>query len=120
MLKPSLIRGIVGASTFCFIQSLSSAVSAQSQTALLPLQPRTVKVDPQFTRLDTAERNINTKIEVERNTPIEPIGIDFDSLPIVGEFLDREGNFDMGFDLPVDISVADVMGETGVVLGIRF
>lgn len=125
MMKTLARRLIVGAFTLCSIQVLFTAGAAIAQPlpqshsdsdALFPLEMRSFAIESEALTLDMAGDRINTQFAKERAIAQETAGLDIEELPIIGELLDEEGNFDWGMDLPFSVEIGDVMGETGLVL----
>ena len=129
MLKQFVYRMIAGVSTFCLVHAASTVVYAQENDAqvssaesnqlvdfLLPLDARTIEIESQPEGLDTVAHRINVGFAIAHTPPTEPAY----SLPIIGDLIDAEGNFDWGIDLPVSFNFGNVEGETGLVLSTDF
>ena len=130
MLK-TLVRPLtVGASTFLIFQLVGSAHTAIAQTpsplnpSLWPLEARTFELQSNTPELDAVSNAINHQMADESSAEAESKSLNLEDLPIIGDFVDdfvdEEGNFDWGVDLPMDVSVGDVVGETGVILSTDF
>ena len=133
MLKQFVYRMIAGVSTFCLVHAASTVVYAQENDAqvssaesnqlvdfLLPLDARTIEIESQPEESATVAHRINVGFAIARTSPTEPAGLALDSLPIIGDLIDAEGNFDWGIDLPVSFNLGNVEGETGLVLSTDF
>ncbi|MGB3291625.1 MAG: hypothetical protein WBB01_01390 [Phormidesmis sp.] len=131
MLNKSIYRMVAGAFTFCLVHSVSTRVCAQEAAAqtetlpelsvefLLPLEARTVEIESRIDSLEAIAHTINTDFAIAQS-PTEPAGLALDSLPIIGELIDAEGNFDWGIDLPIAFNVGSVMGDAGLILSADF
>lgn len=53
-------------------------------------------------------------------TTDESADLNLAEIPIIGDLLDAEGNFDWGMDLPISVNLGDVMGDYGLVLSADF
>ncbi len=108
----------------CIALATSSAAQAQmipSQSLTrLPLNTTSITDGHDDAQLEAIALNINTQIASERAQLEVPEGMSLDQVPVVGDLLDEEGNFDWGVELPVSFGVADVMGSYGVVLSTDF
>ena len=69
--------------------------------------------------LDQVSDTLNDQIESDQQANTKD-SLPLDSLPIIGELMDESGNFDIGIDLPFDVSINDVMGETGLIFSTDF
>ncbi len=135
MLKTSVGSLIAGASTLCVLQLLGAGpVWAQtlvptvlepelSVTSLLPLEPETVAVGE--VEIDVAVHrriadNINARFVDDQTSAAESADLTLSEIPIIGEFLDEDGNFDWGMDLPLSVNLGDVMGDYGLIVGADF
>ena len=117
---------MVGASTFCAVQGLFTAGTAIAQPPtqrhnrnsdhLFPLETRSFVIESQALALDAVGDRINTQVSDERSAASETTGLDINELPIIGDLVDEDGNFDWGMDLPVSVEIGTVMGETGLVI----
>ena len=104
------------------IRAVLSAKARQHRNAkadLLPLTSRHMAVTRERVGLIQVSNTLNERIEQSRHAGREG-GIQLDSIPIVGDLLDDAGNLDIGINLPFDVSIDDVMGETGLVLSTDF
>ncbi|MEL6814071.1 MAG: hypothetical protein AAFP03_04560 [Cyanobacteria bacterium J06598_3] len=121
-------RLIVGASTFCFIPLLATAAQAQANpshamsdsaaiAAWQPLEARTFVIEEDVS-LDHVSDSINSRLSGEETVATKSVGIDIESLPLVSEFLDEDGNFDLG--LPFSVDISDLMGESYFMVGTDF
>jgi len=86
---------------------------------LLPLSARTIESPGVNVGLDQVSAALNLQIERDLQTDTET-GLKLNSLPIIGELVDEAGNLDMGIRLPFDMTIGDVMGETGLVFSADF
>ncbi|MEM6449006.1 MAG: hypothetical protein AAF703_01695 [Cyanobacteria bacterium P01_D01_bin.105] len=86
---------------------------------LLPLTARKVEVSGGAVILDQISDEFNAQMESQWQADTTE-GFPLESLPVIGELLDESGNLDMGINLPVDMRIGDVMGETGLVLSADF
>lgn len=135
MLKTSVCSLIAGASTFCAIQLLGAGpVWAQtpvstvlepdlSVTSLLPLEAGTVAVGEVGVDAIAHQRiadSINAQFAGDQTSAAESTDLTLSEIPIIGEFLDEEGNFDWGMDLPISVNLGDVMGDYGLIVGADF
>ena len=138
MIKTLIRRLIIGASTLCAFQVFVVAGSALAQTALtdgqatsqasshqtradlLPLETMSFEVESEAMEMEDVSDRINTQFSDEHTEPDEPEGFNVKSLPIIGELVDEEGNFDWGVELPFSVDIGDVEGSTGVVLSTDF
>ncbi|MGC1310354.1 MAG: hypothetical protein WA885_24250 [Phormidesmis sp.] len=125
MLKTFVHHLIFGMSAFCCTQTLAAVHSptAQAQArptaSLLPLQPRTFEIEEGIS-FEAVSEGINTDMADSQFLKTSQPGLALDSLPLIGDLLDEEGNFDWGMNLPMTVNLGDVMGETGLVLGTDF
>ncbi|MGB7085971.1 MAG: hypothetical protein WBD47_10485 [Phormidesmis sp.] len=131
MLKAFMRCLIVGASTLCVAQVFDATAQAQvasppadmpanqSTSALFPLESRTFEIE-ETVNFDTVSESINNRTGRDSSAERKADELDMRSVPIIGELLDDEGNFDWGVDLPVSFNVGNVMGQTGLVLGADF
>lgn len=121
-------RLIAGASILCLVPTLSAdsvwaqepnpPVSGPLEALLLPLEPGKmavgeVEVDA-IARQSVADR-INAGFADDQTTG-ESADLDLAEIPIIGDLIDAEGNFDWGMDLPISVNLGDVMGDYGLVL----
>ena len=137
LLKASVCRLLSRVSIVCggVIALSAGAVQAQSlpedmvsepspsegtSLVLLPLEPVTMTVTHDAGRLDAVAQDMNTQMVAARSQPEEPTGFSLEQLPIVGDLVDEEGNFDWGMDLPVSVNVGDVLGSYGVTVDMDF
>lgn len=122
MIKTFFNRLIVGASTFCAVPILfpTGAAFAQPQpkAVLFPLESRSFELEQDAIALDAVSDRINTHFSDNDPSAEESSGLDLNELPIIGSFVDESGNFDM--DLPVSVSIDDLVGETVLVIGTDF
>ena len=102
-------------STLCFMLLLSNSTPAYAQT---PKPLKSVASPPN--ELTAIAHSINAQAAADRTAASEPDSLALTSLPIVGDFINEDGSFDMGMDLPFAFNIGDVMGETGVVLSVTF
>ena len=86
---------------------------------LLPLSARAMDAPRQSVGLDQVSDTLNDQIESDQQANTKD-SLPLDSLPIIGELMDESGNFDIGIDLPFDVSINDVMGETGLIFSTDF
>ena len=94
------------------------AQSTQTRQDLLPLTSQTLSVPNQSAELAQISEMLNAQMVRDRQPDENHLQID--SLPIIGDLVDEAGNLDMGINLPFDMSISDVMGETGLVLRTDF
>ncbi|MEM9088835.1 MAG: hypothetical protein AAGC93_08840 [Cyanobacteria bacterium P01_F01_bin.53] len=137
MIKTLTRRLLIGASTLCPFSALFVAGSAFAQTApaaspahkqashqtgddLLPLDAASFEVESDAREMEDVSDRINTQFSDDQAMPDEPEGLNVKSLPIIGELVDEEGNFDWGVELPFSVDIGDVEGSTGVVLSTDF
>ncbi len=50
----------------------------------------------------------------------ESANLNLADIPIIGDLLDAEGNFDWGMDLPISVNLGNVMGDYGLVFSADF
>lgn len=93
--------------------------NAARTSDLLPLTARRIESPSESIALDQVSESLNVQIENSRDTDTNQ-GFQLGSLPIIGDLLDEAGNLDMGIDLPFDMTIGDVMGETGLVFSTDF
>lgn len=116
-------RLIVGASTLCFIPLFSTAAYAQSSpasdaiAAWQPLEARTFVIEEGIS-LDHVSASINSHLSGEETVATKSVGIEIESLPVISDLLDEEGNFDLG--LPFNVDMGDLMGESFIMVGTDF
>lgn len=121
-------RLIVGASTLCFIPLLATATQAQSVpshtisnsdaiAAWQPLEARSFVIE-EGVSFDHVSASINSRLAGEGAPATKAVGIEIESLPLISELLDEEGNFDLG--LPFNVDMGDLMGESSIMVGTDF
>lgn len=133
MLTMPVCRLIAGASILCLMPMLSAdSVWAQSEpnpsvpgsleALLLPLEPGTMSIGE--VEIDAIARqsvadHINAGFADDQTTD-ESADLDLADIPIIGDLVDAEGNFDWGMDLPISVNLGDLMGDYGLVLSADF
>lgn len=106
--------------------ALATASAAYAQTTpsqsltLLPLNTASVVDEPYDVQLEAIALNINEQIANAHTQQDAPKGMSLDKVPVIGDLLDEEGNFDWGIELPFSVGVTDVMGSYGVVVSTDF
>ncbi|MGB3671141.1 MAG: hypothetical protein WA783_10940 [Phormidesmis sp.] len=106
--------------------ALATASAAYAQTtpsqslALLPLNTASVVDGHYDVQLEAIALNINEQIANAHAQQDAPKGMSLDQVPVIGDLLDEEGNFDWGIELPFSVGVTDVMGSYGVVVSTDF
>lgn len=133
MLKKFVCRAVAGVSTFCLVYSVSAAafaqvsapqvktsVPGQPMNALMFLEARTIEVESPFNELDDVAQSMNAGFAIAQSPQTQPEGFTLDSLPLIGDLLNAEGNIDLGMELPVSLNVGSVLGETGLILSTDF
>lgn len=125
--KPRLGLGV---SLLCALGLLMGAAPAQAQLAedtgltqsttdkLMPLTARQMGLPSEPVGLEQVSDTFNAQMESDRQDKAE--GLQLDTLPIIGDLVDESGHLNMGVDLPFEMSISDVMGETGLVLSTDF
>lgn len=86
---------------------------------LLPLSTEQMSIPDSRIELAQVSDTLNARMRRDR-TSESAEGFRLDSLPIVGDLLDESGNLNMGINLPFDINIDSVMGETGLVFSTDF
>ena len=98
-------------------------ISAPAQSAtheLLPLTTRQLDIPGEPLGLEQVSKTVNAQIDSNRHSEQMAERLQLETLPLIGELLDESGNLDIGVDLPFDMSISNVMGETGLVLSTDF
>ena len=133
MLRTFVRSLIAGASTLCLMQMLSAeTVWAQSaptlptpsplEASLLPLEPGTIavgEIDIDAIAHQRVADSINAGFTDDQTTD-KSADLNLAEIPIIGDLLDAEGNFDWGMNLPISVSLGDVMGDYGLVVSTDF
>jgi hypothetical protein len=124
---------MVGVSTLCFVtlsailpEKILAVEPAQSMALLLPLEARSLSIEPHKVALDRFADTFNAQMNADRAIAANPMGTFLESLPLLSNFVDETGNLnlaadiDMDLDLPISVDVGSVMGATGLVLSTDF
>ncbi|MGI8934553.1 MAG: hypothetical protein ACR2FS_10815 [Phormidesmis sp.] len=134
MLKTSACRLIAGATTLCVVQMLSAnrvwaqtsapdvPAPSQREALLLPLEPGTMAIGEMEMDAITHQRvadSINAEFTDDPSAD-ESANLNLADIPIIGDLLDAEGNFDWGMDLPISVNLGNVMGDYGLVFSADF
>ncbi|MEN8446857.1 MAG: hypothetical protein ABG776_17820 [Cyanobacteria bacterium J06555_13] len=84
------------------------------------MESRSIAEAGPVVNLDDTADNINSRTQEVQNAEPEPVGWDWRQLPLIGELIDEEGNFQMGGTVPVSVDFDDFEGGTSIMVGEQF
>lgn len=119
VMPASLMHDSISYTTLRSPAATTDSATGSATSELLPLTARTVGIPSEPMSLEQISDAFNMQMESNRYAEMNRGG-QLDSLPIIGDLLDESGNLDVGIDLPFDMSISDVMGETGLVFSTDF
>ena len=109
----AIVRAVTSTNA-SFNNRSGSSASENPTYDLLPLTARKLEAPSRAVGLEQVSDILNAQIKSDRLT--QAPGLSLDSIPLIGDLVDETGNLDMGINLPFDMSIDNVMGETGLVL----